>query len=341
MQAARSRLLVASKPDASIISKITQSTNQRFTCSGLRVIHYTYFSLNMLAYVFSGGNVRGALQVGAAQALLADTSRRPDLIVGTSIGAINGAHLAANPTLHGAQHLGELWRNTQQSDIYPSNRLKILWRLIRRRDSLYSNDPVRAMLNRTVTEAKTFGDLKIPMYITACTLNSNAIYYWGDDPAGSIIEAILTSTAVPAVFPPMRQHGYEYIDGGVLNNLPIDIAIAHGATEIYALDVSYLNEILPPVKGAMTAMQRSIQIMLHQQAVDQLERAIKTPGIAVHHLRLEGFKHVAISDFSHSNAMIEAGWRMAEEYLAHPTPNVIHQQPAPPPPIGAKRFERK
>jgi NTE family protein len=296
----------------------------------------------MIAYVFSGGNVRGALQVGAAQALLADPVYRPDFIVGTSIGAINGTHLAANPTPRGARHLAEIWRNITRADVYPGQPLKLLWRLIRRKDSLYSNEPLRAMLKRTVTEAKTFGDLKIPMYITASTLNSTALYMWGDDPTASIVEALLTTTAVPFVFPPMRFGGeYEYVDGGLIANLPLEIAIERGATEIYALDVSYLNETLPSVDGAITLMQRSIQIMLHRQAVEHLRRAIALPGITVHHLRLDGFKTVAINDFTQSDAMIDAGRRMTEEYLVNPKPNFIHSQPAPPPPPGAVRFVAK
>jgi NTE family protein len=179
------------------------------------------------------------------------------------------------------------------------------------------------------------------MYITANTLNSHAIYLWGDDPAASIIEALLASTAVPAIFPPMRHNGYEYVDGGILTNLPLDVAVDRGATEIYALDVSYLNETLPSVNGALTMVQRTIQIMLHQQAVDQLRRVTAMPGITVHHLRLDGFKDVAINDFTQSDAMIDAGRRMAEEYLANPKPNFIHSQPAPPPPPGAARFVPK
>ncbi len=292
----------------------------------------------MIAYVFSGGNIRGALQVGAVQALLADPSRRPDLIVGTSIGAINGAHIAANPTLDGALHLAEIWRSIRRADVYPGGRWRILWRLIRRRDSLYPNERLRSMLKRTVTEAKTFGELQIPLYVTASTLNSNAIYVWGDEPSAAISEALLTSTAVPAIFPPMRYSGYEYVDGGILTNLPLDVAVDRGATEIYAFDVSYLNETLPSVNGAIAMMQRTIQIMLHQQAIDQLMRVTAKPGIIVHHLRLAGFKDVAINDFSQSDAMIDAGQRMAEEYLANPKPNIIHIQPAPPPPPGAVRF---
>lgn len=294
----------------------------------------------MIAYVFSGGNIRGALQVGAAQALLADPSRRPDLIVGTSIGAINGTHLAANPTLQGALHLAEIWRSIRRSDVYPGGRLRILWRLIRRRDSIFPNEPLRSMLMQTVTEAKTFGDLLIPMFITANTLNSNAVYLWGDDPSASIIEALLTSTAVPSIFPPMRYNGYEYVDGGILTNLPLDVAVDRGATEIYALDVSYLNETLPSVNGAITMVQRTIQIMLHQQAVDQLQRVTQIPGVIVHHLRLPGYKEMAINDFTQSDAMIVAGRKLAEEYLASPRPNFIHIQSAPPPPPGAVRFDR-
>jgi NTE family protein len=77
----------------------------------------------MIAYVLSGGNLRGALQVGALQALIQDPARRPQLIVGTSIGAINGALVAADPTPGGVEKLAHGWRSTKRSDVYPGRRI--------------------------------------------------------------------------------------------------------------------------------------------------------------------------------------------------------------------------
>jgi NTE family protein len=293
----------------------------------------------MIAYVLSGGNLRGALQVGALQALLADPARRPDLIAGTSIGAINGSLLAFEPTPAGADQLASIWQSVKRSDIYPSHPLRYLWRLLRGKDHLFPSGPLRRRLRQTFPpEVTTFGDLKIPLYVTVCSLSSSALYVWGDDPGATIVDALLTSASIPGTFPALKHAGYQYVDGGVISNLPLRVAIDRGATEIYALDVGSLDESLPAADGFFPIVNRTIQIMLHHQAALELERAINTPGVVVHHLRLGGYKHVSRSGFPFIGEMIAAGQQQAEAYLEQPTPNQLYQAVAPPPPPGAVQF---
>ena len=127
------------------------------------VIVNCYLFIAMIAYVLSGGNLRGALQVGALQALLKDPARQPDFVVGTSIGSINGAMLAYDPTPGGMEKLAHIWRNVKRSDVYPGQRLGLARRLVRGRDSLYTDRPLRRMCQLAMPpQLKTFADLKIP-----------------------------------------------------------------------------------------------------------------------------------------------------------------------------------
>ncbi len=297
----------------------------------------------MIAYVLSGGSLRGALQVGALQALMTEPTRRPQFIVGTSIGAINGALVAADPTPGGVEHLAHIWRNAKRSDIYPGRRIGLARRLVRGRDSLYSDRPLRAMCRLAMPpHIKTFGDLRIPLYVTTATLNSYSLYIYGDDPSAPLADAIVASASLPVVFPPVVHNGYQYIDGGTIANLALQVAVAKGATEIYALDVGFTSQQLPRVKGMLGILNRTIQVMLHHQALRELEYIISLPGITLHHIQLTGYKDLRFGDFSKTSEMIEHGKRDAEAYLRHPTPNTIrNDEPPPPPPPGAVLFHPK
>lgn len=294
----------------------------------------------MIAYVLSGGNLRGALQVGALQALLKDPARRPDIVVGTSIGAINGAMLAADPTPGGMERLAHIWRNVRRSDVYPGRRIGLARRLMRGRDSLYTDRPLRQMCEVALPpHYQTFADLRLPLYVTTATLNSYTLYVWGEDRSARLVDAIVASASLPVVFPPIVHRQHQYVDGGLVANLPLRVAVAKGATEIYALDVSFTSESLPHVKGALNVLNRAIAVMLHHQTLRELETVLAVPGVTVHHIQLRGYKDLRWGDFSHTSAMIDHGRRETQAYLRAPKPNTIRlDEPAPPPPPGAREF---
>ncbi len=294
----------------------------------------------MIAYVLSGGNLRGALQVGALQALLKDPARQPDFVVGTSIGSINGAMLAYDPTPGGMEKLAHIWRNVKRSDVYPGRRFGLARRLVRRRDSLYSDRPLRRMCQLAMPpQLQTFADLKIPLYVTVATLNSFSLYVWGADRSANLIDAVVASASMPVVFPPIVHRDHQYVDGGLISNLPVQVAVAKGATEIYALDVGLTTQNLPRVTGLLAILNRAIQVMLHQQTLRELEQVIDRPGITLHHIMLNGFKDLRWGDFSKTSEMIEQGYKQTQAYLDQPRPNVIRRDEAsPPPPPGAEEF---
>ena len=100
----------------------------------------------MIAFVLSGGGNRGALEAGALVALF-ERGIQPDILIGTSAGAVNAAALALNPTLEGAQAVAAMWKTIKQSDIFPGNWFTFAWRFLTGADSLSPNDNIRKLID--------------------------------------------------------------------------------------------------------------------------------------------------------------------------------------------------
>jgi len=151
----------------------------------------------MIAFVLSGGGNRGALQVGALQVLL-ETGIRPDMLVGTSAGAINAAFLATDPTPAGASRLGEIWQQVTKENAYPGGPLRVIWHLLTHRDSLYPHENLKAFVEaHTPPGARSFRQSAVPLYIVATDLRNGSLYIFGEDAEDTIVDAIMASTAVP------------------------------------------------------------------------------------------------------------------------------------------------
>ena len=183
-----------------------------------------------LALVLSGGGNLGVVQVPFLQALI-DLGVRPDLIVGASVGSLNGAFLAFHPdNLHG---LAELWLSLRDRRLWSRNVLEIGHSLLLKRMSLYSNDFLRGLIEPHVTIDEISAS-QIPLFITATNLTSGRKHIFS---SGPVIDSILASSAVPGLFPPVRIRGEWFVDGIVATGLDLDTAISQGATEIIAVDL--------------------------------------------------------------------------------------------------------
>jgi len=277
----------------------------------------------MIAFALSGGGNRGTLQVGALQVLL-EKGVRPDILVGTSAGAINAAFLAADPTPAGAYRLGELWQQVTKEQVYPGGPLRVIWHLLTHRDSLYPNENLRAFVEAQMPAGvRFFHQLAIPLYIVATDLRNGEPYIFGDNPEEPIVDAIMASTAIPPFLPPWSYRGRLLVDGGVAANLPIGVAVEKGATEIYALDIQGDK---PPEKRRWTVLEIatwSINALMHQQWDRDLTICAVHPEVTLHHLPLRTERRLAFSDFSHSAELIAEGRQVAEVYLAtHGLPQV-------------------
>lgn len=300
----------------------------------------------MIAFVLSGGGNRGALQAGALQALFA-SGIQPDLIVGTSAGALNGAYIGLFPSQEGANRLADLWRNVRKQDVFPGNLLTMAWRFITGQDSLIDNRALRSFVERHLPpDRSTFGDLAVPLYVTGANINTHTLFLFGEDPTAKLVDAAMISSAIPPELPPIELNGYQYMDGGLVTLVPIEIAMEKGATEVYAINVSYAGEPQPEVHGVWNIAQRSITTLIHQQLVDDLEEAAKAGDtLDLHHISVRAFSDVSLTDFDHMAEMVDEGRRVMEEYLANPQPTtreIIRTQAfgasQPPPPPGARVY---
>ena len=167
----------------------------------------------MIAFVLSGGGNRGPLQVGALCALL-DAEIRPRFLVGTSVGAINAAHVAARGFSQASlDALANSWRSVDTRIVYPGNLLSIAWRVLRRKDSLYAGDGMRALIQTALPPTvSSFGQLQIPLFVSAAELRYNRLFMFGEDPRTPVVDAVLASASVPVIHPPVR-FGHEECTG--------------------------------------------------------------------------------------------------------------------------------
>jgi NTE family protein len=185
------------------------------------------------AFVLSGGGNQGVSQVGMLRALI-ERGYRPDVIVGTSVGALNGAVIATAPTLQKVDHLEEVWRSLRGDDVFPGNTLRRAWNLLRRDDHLIPDDGLKSLIG-SVGVASTFADLEVPLRVVAVDLIT------GDEHVivrGPLPSALLASSALPGLFPPVEFNGHTLVDGAVVNLVPISHALAGPIDRIFVLDVS-------------------------------------------------------------------------------------------------------
>lgn len=188
----------------------------------------------------------GAYEVGMLHALL-EADIRPDLIVGTSIGAINGAAIAAEPTLGMVERLRAAWSDAEQDGVFGGSFLAGALNMFRSRTHLHGNHQLRELIER-LTPARSFEELEVPFQCVAASIERASEHWFS---SGPLVEAVLASAAVPGVLPPVEIDGEHFIDGGVVNSIPISRAVELGATDIYVLHVGRIDSTLSKPKGPL------------------------------------------------------------------------------------------
>ena len=218
--------------------------------------------LQMTALVLAGGGTRGAIQIGMLQ-VLAEHGFVPDRIYGSSVGAINGAGFAAAPTREGVERLTEMWLSIRREDIYPQGRLHGPWLYFQQRDAVYANSGLRAVIEKGFPRER-LEDAVIPVEVVATSLTDGGERWFTYGPA---VDAVLASAAMPAIFPPVDIDGERYIDGGVVDNVPIQRAIDAGATRIVVLLCSPPVFEPPASKRPVEGMVNALFIAIHARFV--------------------------------------------------------------------------
>ncbi|MFC7877985.1 patatin-like phospholipase family protein [Isoptericola sp. NPDC057391] len=280
-----------------------------------------------VAFVLGGGGVRGAVQVGMLQALF-EAGVAPDLVVGTSIGAINGAAVAADPSIAVVDRLGAAWASPTADEVYGEPWYRQLTRLARSRTHLYDPAALRRLIAGTLGERTTFEDLAVPLVVAAASIE-RASEHWFD--AGPLVEAVLASASVPGALPPTEIGGEHYVDGGMVNSIPLGEAVRRGATTVYVLQVGRVEEPLTvPAKPADVA-RVSFEIARRHRYFRELEEARR---VATVHVLPTGGALPGDEKLGAFRRMDSTAARIAQSFAASRDYLATAPEPGPTPPDG-------
>jgi len=232
-------------------------------------------------WVLGGGGARGAAQVGVIHALFEAGVEAPAAIVGTSVGALNGASIAAFPSLAGTMMLREVWLSRQAAAVFEAHPLGVIMSGLRRDFlSVMPQQNVRNLIDRAqaLTGISTFEQLRTPLAVVATDMNAGkpAVFRSGD-----LAQALLASTAIPGVFPSVRIDDREHVDGGVVENTPLDIAVDDGAREIVAISLMAGGEYEQAPASWPELIARTLQLSLHHHMLSDYERLRERARIVV------------------------------------------------------------
>lgn len=219
------------------------------------------------AFVLAGGGSLGAVQVGMLKALVRH-GLIPDLVIGASVGAINGAHFAAEPNRDGIARLEDIWKRLDGKDVFPFSPVSSLLSLLGKRDHFVTSAGLRALLEAELPLLR-LEDTRVACHVVATDVLTGAEVVLS---SGHAITALLASAAIPAVFPTVVVEDRYLMDGGVANNTPISAAIRLGATRIIVLPTGMSCAIEAPPRGAMAVAMHALNLLVMQQLERDVER---------------------------------------------------------------------
>jgi NTE family protein len=217
------------------------------------------------ALVLAGGGSFGAIQVGMMHALAAH-GVSADMVVGSSVGAINGAYYAGDPTLKGVLQLEAIWRGLKRDDVFPLN-WRTLMGFIWRRDFLIPHDGVQRLIDDHLPY-RNLQDARLPVHIVATDIVSGDSVVLSE---GSAALAIVASTAIPGAFAPVRYKDLYLADGAISANTPIKVAVAKGARRLIILPTGYACAMHAPPVGAVANALHALTLLIARQLVSELE----------------------------------------------------------------------
>ena len=259
-----------------------------------------------VAVVLSGGGNRGAAQVGMLRALV-EAGIRPDVVVGTSVGSLNGAALARDPTPAGIDDLQAIWLGLSRERLFGDGRLTRAWRLASRASHIWSNEGLAEAID--TFGVSEFSELAVPMRVIATDLVSGEEAVFA---AGPLKPALLASCGLPGLYAPIEHDGRMLVDGGVINNVPVSHALAGPDTLVYVCDTSADLEVKAP-RSAIEVILRSFAIARQGRARRDQQRYEADPRITFLPRVVDRRRPF---DFSGAEALIDAGYRSAREFLA-------------------------
>lgn len=259
--------------------------------------------------VLSGGGVRGLAHIGVLRAL-AERRLEPSLIVGSSMGSLIAASWAAGMPL---REMIERGLAVRRRDVFQVAHLDMAFKRMRS-PAIYRPEPLDDLIHSLVGD-RTFEDLSRPVLINTAELNSSMQVLWGLPGLRHVrvADAVFASCALPGIFPPREIEDRFYVDGAVLENLPVQVAAYHGEGPVLAVDVGASSAIRSHVEeeGFAATYLRGLEIVMQTMVQTRLHQWTAPPLVLVHP-RVE---HIGLFGFGHTRELIEEGYRATLDVL--------------------------
>ena len=261
------------------------------------------------AFVLSGGGSLGAAQVGALRALF-EAGIRPDVLVGCSVGALNAAFLAIDPSPSRQAMLENLWRRLDGSAIFAGSRSSMAGHLLRRDNHLYEPHALLDLIHRWVP-LTDLSATAVPVHVVTTDLVTGEPHWWSSgDPA----EVLGATACLPGVFPPVALGGSLHVDGGITCPVPVGRAVELGALRIWVLDVS------GPQPASLDDRMSALDVLLRSFAISRshINRTPAQPGPGQRIVRVPSLvtERVDLRDFSRTAQLLEGGYTAMHEVVA-------------------------
>ncbi len=268
----------------------------------------------MTAFVLGGGGRLGAVEVGMLEALC-DAGVHADLVLGTSIGAVNGAAYSADPTSAGLAALEDVWLQVDSAGLLGAGIIERVRHMARNRTSLQPSDSLRGLLEGFLPG--TFEALAVPFQcVAACIETAHERWFT----TGPLVPAVMASSAVPGLFEAVRVGEQHFIDGGVVDSIPVGRALAAGAQRVYVLQVGRIEQPLEPPRWPHEVAVVAFEIARRHSFASTL--ATLPPEVEVHVLptgsappRPTDLRQLRYGDFSDVSAGIERARDATAAYL--------------------------
>jgi NTE family protein len=234
----------------------------------------------------------------------------PDVIVGTSAGALNGAFIASRPqTPATADELGEVWRGLRRGQVFPLNPLTGLLGFLGSKDHLVPDSGLRRLIDEHI-EHERLEDMALPLHVVAVDVLTGEELRLSSGPAA---DAVMASAAIPGVLPPVRWGDLDLVDGGVANDTPISHALELGAEEIYVLPTGHACALEEPPRGALAMVLHALSLLTHRRLIDDIEKHRDQVDLIV--LPPPCPLEIPPIDFSRADELISRSYDDATEFL--------------------------
>jgi NTE family protein len=263
-----------------------------------------------VAFVLPGGGSAGAAQVGVLRSLL-EAGIWPDVLVGCSVGALNAAFFAVDPTLEQVDRMEALWRGLSRDTVFGTRRTGVVARVLTHRDHLWSPRALRDLIARNCP-VEDLADLGLPVEVVTTDIDNAVARWWRSGQASEILYA---SACLPGLLPPAMLDGHRHVDGGVLEPAPVQRAVDLDASTVYVLgDIVGVEEEPGAHMTALDVLVRSFAVSRYARLPDPVrmartgQRVVVVPGANT--------VGVSITDFSHTARLLEEAQDRSRRFLS-------------------------